>query len=518
VAIFTNMKKLAGIVLSLCMAFAAQAQTPTWSADVASIIYNKCSNCHHAGAIGPFPLMSYQDAFVQAAGIEGSVYDDKMPPWPPDPSYRRYAHERLLTADEKTKILDWVSNGAPEGDPNTAPAPPVYTDAWAIPTPDLTLKMPDYFSEAGSGEDMYKCFAIPTNITQDKFIKSIELIPGNRSIVHHVLVFQDASGDCLQLDANSPGPGYTNYGGAGSNNAKLVFAWVPGSEPYTLPNGFGIKLKANSALVFQIHYPAGTAGMLDSTRVNIKFADGTGTREVQISPPLNTASMVNGPLIIPANQVKTFYQEYTVPTKLTVFSVAPHMHLIGRSSKIYGVPPQGDTVKYINIPDWDFAWQGAYQFQYAQPVDAGTVLHSEVTYDNTVNNPYNPNNPPQNVTQGEGTEDEMILTYFAYTLYQPGDENILMDSTLLQTGIPQQLADLSVGFYPNPSENEVYIKLPNGSNNAFNLRLFSATGQLLYNQQITQSQWINTAMLPKGLYIAEVSNKTGRQVSKLVKY
>ena len=93
-----------------------------------------------------------------------------------------------------------------------------------------------------------------------------------------------------------------------------------------------------------------------------------------------------------------------------------------------------------------------------------------------------------------------------------------MDSTLLQTGIPQQLADLSVGFYPNPSENEVYIKLPNGSNNAFNLRLFSATGQLLYNQQITQSQWINTAMLPKGLYIAEVSNKTGRQVSKLVKY
>jgi hypothetical protein len=194
------------------------------------------------------------------------------------------------------------------------------------------------------------------------------------------------------------------------------------------------------------------------------------------------------------------------------------MHLIGRSTKIYGVPPQGDTVKYINIPDWDFAWQGAYQFQYAQPVDAGTVLHSEVTYDNTVNNPYNPNSPPQNVSQGEDTDDEMILTYFAYTLYQPGDENILMDSTLLQTGIPQQLADLSVGFYPNPSENEVYIKLPNGSNNAFNLRLFSATGQLLYNQQITQSQWINTAMLPKGLYIAEVSNKTGRQVSKLVKY
>jgi Secretion system C-terminal sorting domain/Copper type II ascorbate-dependent monooxygenase, N-terminal domain/Copper type II ascorbate-dependent monooxygenase, C-terminal domain len=511
------MKKFLCVIVCIAAYTVAVAQTPTWSANVASIIYNKCSNCHHAGAIGPFPLMSYQDAFIQAAGIDASVSAGNMPPWPPDPAYRRYAHERLLTPDEKNTLLDWVANGAPEGNPNTAPAPPVYSSAWEIPNPDLTLKMPDYFSEAVN-DDMYKCFAIPTNITQDKFIKSIELVPGNRSIVHHVLVFQDASGDCLQLDANSPGPGYTNYGGAGSNNAKLVFAWVPGSEPYTLPDGFGIKLTANSALVFQIHYPAGTTGMLDSTRVNIKFADGTDTREVLIASPLNNATMVNGPLFIAANQVKTFYQEYTVPAKLTIFSVAPHMHLIGRSTKIYGIPPQGDTVKYINIPDWDFAWQGAYQFQYAQPVDAGTVIHSEVTYDNTVNNPYNPNNPPQNVSQGEDTDDEMILTYFAYTIYQPGDENILMDSTLLQTSVPQQLADLSVSFYPNPSENEVYINLPNGSNNVFNLRFFSATGQLLYNQQITQSQWINTATLPKGLYIAEVSNKTGRQVSKLVKY
>lgn len=512
------MKKFLTLFVCIATYAVAVAQTPTWSANVASIVYNKCSNCHHEGSIGPFPLMSYQDAFVQAAGIDASVSVGNMPPWPPDPAFRRFAHERLLTPAEKTILLDWVAAGAPEGNPNTAPNPPVYTNAWEIPNPDLTVKMPDYFSEAVD-EDMYKCFAIPSNITQDRYIKSIEVIPGNRSIVHHVLIFQDDSGDCLQLDANSPGPGYTNYGGAGSSNANLIIGWVPGAVPYTAPNGFGIKLKANSALVLQVHYPAGTTGMLDSTRINITFTDNNSVRELFIAPVLNNGAMVNGPLAIPANQVKTFRQEYTSPYKATIFSVAPHMHLIGRSTKIFAMPPQGnDTIKIIDIPDWRFGWQGFYTFQYAQPIDIGTTIYSEVVYDNTVNNPYNPNNPPVFVGNGEGTSDEMILTYFAFAAYQPGDENILLDSTLLQTNIPQQLADLSVSFYPNPAENEVYIKLPNGSNGAFNLRLFSATGQLLYNQQITQSRWINTAALPKGLYIAEVSNKTGRQVSKLVKY
>ena len=511
------MKKLFITGLLFIGAFSlVKAQTPTWSANVATIMYNKCTSCHHAGAIGPFPLMTYQDAFVQASAIEGSVYDNKMPPWPPDPTYRRYAHERLLSPADKATILAWVGGGAPEGNPNTAPTPPVYTGQSDITNPDVSVRMPDYFSEASSF-DIYKCFAIPSGVTQDKFIKSIEIIPGNRSVVHHVLLFQDDSGDCLQLDANWPGAGYTNYGGAGSANAKLVYAWVPGSDPYTLPNGFGIKLKANSALVLQVHYPSGTAGQLDSTRVNIKFDNGSGIREVTIAPALNNSNMTNGPLIIPANQVKTFNQEYTVPAKVTVFSVAPHMHLIGRSTKIYAIPPQADTVNLINIRDWNFAWQGAYQFQYAQTFNAGTLLRSEITYDNTTNNPYNPNNPPQLVDNGEATTDEMILTYFAYAIYQPGDENILIDSTL--TSVPEQgVTNLGVSLFPNPLQNEVFIRVPDTKNDSFTLRLFDATGQILFSQQITQSQWVDVATLPGGIYIAEISNKTGRQVNKIIKY
>lgn len=513
------MKKFYPVVLLLFVTVVTKAQTaPTWSADVASIIYNKCANCHHAGAIGPFPLMSYQDAFIQAAGIDASVSAGNMPPWPPDPSYRRYAHERLLETDEKTKILDWIAAGAPEGNPNTAPAPPVFTDGWAIASPDITVKMPDYFSEAISS-DLYKCFAIPTNITQDKYIRSIEVIPGNRSVVHHVLIFQDNSGDCLALDAADPNPGYTNYGGAGSSNAKLVGGWVPGSTTYTLPNGFGIKLRANSALVLQVHYPAGTVGTLDSTRVNIKFTDGTNTREVFVAPILNhVVGMTNGPLNIPANEVKVFEEEFTLPVKATVFSVSPHMHLIGRNTKAYGVPPTGDTIKLINIPDWNFGWQGAYQFQYAQPMPEGTVIRGTATYDNTINNPYNPSNPPQDVNVGEATTDEMMITYFAYSYYQPGDENILMDSTLLQTGVPQQLANnLAVNIYPNPTSNGVYIDIPNDGGN-YNLTLYNQMGQAVLNRRLQTDDWFDITTIPAGIYTVSVLGAKGIYTQKLIKY
>jgi hypothetical protein len=514
------MKKLFSFCLLVMALATVKAQTaPTWSADVASIVYNKCSNCHHAGAIGPFPLMSYQDAFVQAAGIEGAVYDNKMPPWPPDPSYRRYAHERLLSPEEKTKILDWVSNGAPEGDPNTAPTPPVFSTAWEIANPSLSVVMPDYFSEAVS-DDIYKCFAIPTGLTEDKFIKSIEVIPGNRAVVHHVLIFQDQSGDCLALDAADPNPGYTNYGGAGSSNAKLVGGWAPGARPYSLPNGFGIKLKANSALVLQIHYPSGTAGSIDSTRVNFEFTDGTSVREVYVFPVLNhVISLVDGPLSIAANQVRTFTEEYTVPNKMTVFSVSPHMHLIGRDTKVYGLPPNnGDTLKLINIPDWNFGWQGAYQFQYAQPIEAGTLLRSINTYDNTVNNPYNPNNPPQEVSLGESTDEEMMLTFFAYSLYQPGDENILMDSTLLATSSPEiPQVKLGVSFYPNPATSNVFIDIPNDSD-SYTLNLYNQTGQMVLSRRLQQDGWFDIATLSAGVYIANVSSTKGTYTHKLVKY
>lgn len=517
------MKKLSLFILLALSVAAVKAQqsAPTWSDDVASIIFNKCSGCHHAGDIAPFSLMSYNDGYMQASAIEDAVSSGLMPPWPPDVNYRRFAHERLLSTNEKTKILAWVAAGAPEGNPANAPTPPVFSATnWDIPNPDLTLKIPDYNSQASS-TDIYRCFAIPTNIGVDKYITSVEVIPGNRSAVHHVLVYQDNTGAAITLDDNDPLPGYTNFGGTGVSGATLITGWVPGGGLSSLPSGFGIKLKANSAIVLQVHYPAGSAGQLDSTRINIKFSTGATPREMFMAPALNhMTSMTNGPISIPANSTKKYEEEYTLPANITGFSVAPHMHLIGRSMKVYAISPGTlDTVPLVNIPSWDFHWQGAYTFQYAEKFPTGTKIRAEAFYDNTANNPFNPSNPPQYVHVGEATTDEMMITYFSYALYQPGDENILLDSSLLNptSAQAQQAKELNVKMHPNPVNHDVYISLPD-ANDTYSMSIYNSVGQMVLSSQINGSNWHDVSSLTSGVYVVTIRNDKGSFTQKLVKY
>jgi hypothetical protein len=433
--------------------------TPTWSENVAGIIYQNCSGCHHAGGIAPFPLMGYADAQGSSAGIFFSVTNDLMPPWPADTTYQRYAHERVLSVSEKQQILDWLNGGMPYGNPANEPNPPVFSDGSQLSvTPSVSLRIPDY--TVTSPIDIYQCFVIPSGTTQDAFIKGFELLPGNRSIVHHVLVFQDTTGTCAALDAADPAPGYTSFGGVGSNNASLVAAWVPGSSPRMYPAGMGIPMKAGADLVLQIHYPSGVAGQLDSTRVNLVLDYTPGQRPLYISPVLDHGlTLTNGPLIIPPNQISTFYNQYTTPPlQYTILDVAPHMHLLGKSIQAFGLTSQGDTIPFIRINDWRFHWQGSYSFRKLIKVPPLTVLKGQASFDNTVNNPNNPNSPPQYVLLGEGTTDEMMLIYFTYTPYFPGDEDIIQDSTCwLHPLCYKYQKTAGLGVYPNPAEDNLYI-------------------------------------------------------------
>ncbi len=440
-----------------------KAQSPNWAQDIAPILYSNCTKCHHSGGLAPFALMTYNDAFAVQAGLQDAVVNKRMPPWPPDPSYVLHAHPKLLTQAEITSIDDWVNNGAPSGNLSLAPAPPVYTNASQIPNPDLSLVIPAY--TVGSTTDIYRCFPLPSGLTAQQFITSMEVIPGNPAIVHHVLVFADNAVTCLALDSADPGPGYTNFGGPGSNTAKLIGAWVPGAEPYTLPAGLGISLDSATTIIVQVHYPAGSLGMLDTTRMNFKLSP-PPMREVSIIPVLNHAStLVNGPLYIAANATKTFHEKYTLPAALDIslLSVAPHMHLIGRNFRSYAVTPSSDTIPFIRINNWDFRWQGNYAFQKVLKVPGGSTLHAFALYDNTSGNLFNPNTPPQPVSAGESTTDEMMLEYFFFLPYQAGDENIIQDSAAV-TGIDApplleliqspQLYDV----YPNPSGNVLTIR------------------------------------------------------------
>lgn len=512
------------LLLCFLLPYLSSGQT-TWSNSTANILYTHCTSCHHDGGIAPFSLMTFTDALQNSSDIEDVILSNEMPPWPPDAQYSRFAHERLLTSQERTDILDWISQGALSGDTTLAPIAPTYSGIAEISNPDLVSKMPTY--TVNTATDLYRCFVIPSGIGVNQYITQIEALPGDRSIVHHILVFEDSSSTPAQLDAADPGPGYTNFGGTGSNTSKLIGVWVPGQTSTPLPAGMGIKLTANTNIIIQIHYPGGTIGKTDSTEIRFKLTT-TPLREISIDPPLNHFQLDNGPLFIPANTTKTFTAHYQVPIDISVLAVGPHMHNIGRSITSFGVTPSQDTIPFIHIPHWDFHWQGTYSFRRVLHIPAGTILYSSAFYDNTSANHHNPNIPPQDVFLGEATTDEMMLVYFAYTYYLPGDENIIQDSTIL-TSTDEVLFDDIVSTpqlyapYPNPSKDYTNIHFLLAKKETVKISIYDINGKMVWieNNLAEKNAGYHTVMVPlngfaNGLYTISLETENYKRTKKLL--
>ncbi len=511
------------LFIPACLLLSLNIAAQTWADDVACIVYSHCAKCHSPGNIAPFSLMNYQEAYEARYAIQYAVTSRSMPPWPADPSFSRHAKERLLSDEEVALIDAWVNNDAPAGNLANAPAPPVFNGVEEIENPDLTVQIPTYTIPSILLNDLYRVFAIPINLPGDRFITGLEVIPGNRSVVHHVLVYQDDTGQALAQDAADPLPGYTAFGGIGVFGAELVGAWVPGGVPQFYPPNMGVKLSQNTALVLQIHYPAQSAGQVDSTRINLKLSDGS-LREVSLSPVLNhTTSMTNGPLQVMPNEVKTFHQEYTVLQQATLLGIAPHAHLICTSMTAFGVTALGDTIPLVHIPKWDFHWQGTYYFQQPLKIPPLTKLHGYATYDNTSQNPHNPNSPPQVVNLGEATTDEMMLFYFIYTSYQPGDENIVIDTsshtahhldcepstTISSVETPVHVLDFQV--FPNPAGD--FFNIEKSFDEVTYLRLTDFTGRVVLDKTFAgTTEQIVLANLMPGIYTASLFLENGQLV------
>lgn len=399
------------------------AQTPTWSDDVAKIIYGNCTKCHRPGGIGPFSLETYEEVSAMAAWVQQSIEQREMPPWTPDHTYKNYVHERVVSDSDISTFQNWVAAGTPSGDLRFAPPVPTYPSGSQLGTANLNLSIGSYMV-SGNG-DIYRNFEIPSGLSQAEYATAIEVVPGNSSIVHHVLVFSDST-------ANSINP--NSIGGTGSAASQLLYSWVPGAAPYFSPEGTGFRLPASTRIILQIHYAPGSAGQTDNTEINFKTST-TPLRKITVSPVLNQTNLENGPLVIPANTIQSFTESVTIPAKFTALYIFPHMHLLARNVISYGLKPvTGDTIRFVKIDDWDFHWQDNFAFANSVVLPVGTTLKATATYDNTSSNPENPNVPPQTVTLGEGTGDEMMLMFFAYMPFLPGDENLIMDKRVIPRG------------------------------------------------------------------------------------
>ncbi len=531
--------KLLGICLFLCI-YSKTFFAQTWADDIAPILYSNCTSCHHTGGLAPNSLMTYTDAFNYRFMIKNYVDANYMPPWPPDAQYKHLAHERVLSPSDKSKISQWVLGGGVQGNSANAPAQPTYTNtATQLTSIDYSAKMQNYM--VNTSTDLYRCFVINTNFATDKFAAEIEVKPGNPGIVHHVLVYEDTTALIKQKDSADAGAGYISFFGTGSNDSRLVGEWVPGTAPIKFPNMMGVRLRKNTRLILQIHYPAGTFLKLDSTRVNIKFAANTSTttfppfREVYLLPILSEGNLINGPLSIPPNVVKTFTASTTATVAatlpfnaLTMLSISPHMHLLGNKMKVFGIDADNmDTIPLINIPKWDFKWQGIYNFRNPIKVPINSTLIAQSAYDNTTNNNYNPNSPPIQVNQGESTSDEMMLVFAALTYYLPGDENIVIDNSPiagikdLQKDIVNSLQLYSV--YPNPTKNHAKLSYFAPDNYLAKAKIFSADGKLVKEWPLNIDKGygdinLNIEGFAKGQYFLNIETRSFTKTKQFIIY
>lgn len=519
------MKKFISIIVLWSLGQYLNAQNPTWENGIASIVYNNCTKCHNQNGIGPFPLESYAQALPYASNIKVAVNTKRMPPWPPDRAYSSFAHERILTSQQIQDIVDWVDAGSPSGDLSQAPTAPSF-GAYELSDYDIELKIPDF--QVNTTNDLYRCFVIPVNNASSRFIKDIEVIPGDRSIVHHVLVFQDPSNTPINLDNNDPGPGYTSFGSTGSNASKLISGWVPGSKTIRYPNQMGPKLDPQTNIVLQIHYPGGTFNGLDSTKIRIKYHP-TSVREVIIEPAINHFNLDNGPLFIPADSTKWFYAQYQVPQNytLSLLSLAPHMHLIGRKIKVWAETPAQDTIPLIKIDRWNFHWQGFYSYKNLLKIPGGSIIKAEALYDNTTANHHNPNSPPLPVSAGESTTDEMMIVYFTVSKYQNGDENISQEYPSSPVSIQEDPSSFIKGIqlldiYPNPASDFIYFNIITPNFGQMKYQIFDINGALILkgnqvlNQGFFQNQ-IDIHSLTSGSYTLEIEQNGTRKSKRFIK-
>lgn len=383
---------------------AVSAQGITFNKDIAPIVFQNCSGCHRPGEVGPMPLTNYAEVSAWGGMVKYVTANKIMPPWRPDPHYSRFADERRLTDKEIELIGRWVDDDMPEGDPAHLPPFPDFPTGSPLGEPDVVYTIPA-FTVPNNG-DVYHRVTIPSGFTSDKWINGVELVPDNRAIVHHMLLY------------------------VGQYMQNMIGGWVPGQRDRFLPNNMAYKVPAGSNLILEIHYAPGSMGQVDQSQIKFHFSPNQiNPRQVFIQPYINwITGLQNGPLRLQPGEVKTFNNSFNLSNNISVLGLSPHMHLIGRSMKVFSVHGS-DTIRLIDVPDWNFAWQGFYTPQKLIKIPSGSAIKAISTYDNTSNNPFNPSSPPQLVNAGESTYDEMLLCYFTFVNYQAGDENIWLTDT-----------------------------------------------------------------------------------------
>ena len=417
----------------------AQApQVPTFSKEVAPILYKNCTNCHRPGQIAPMSLLSYKEARPWAKSIATRVANATMPPWHADPAHGEFVNDRRLTENEKATLLAWASGGAPEGNVAELPPAPTYPSEWLMGQPDAVFSMQEEYPIPAGGTLDYKWFEIPTNLGEDKWIQAVEVRPGEPAVVHHVIAYmrgEAAAAPGAGAPAAGPRPMPPLTPAAGMNrpasapkpdreaveNDRPVKrnpgAWLggyaPGQAVRIYQAGTALKMPAGAVITLQIHYTATGKATRDRTRIAVKYAPAPPKTEVRV------AALQNQNFVLPAGTADTRVDaEMTLNQDMTLWSLLPHTHVRGRKWEVTATYPDGRSEVILSVPKYDFNWQTDYIFRQPLQLPKGTKIRTSAWYDNSTANKSNPD-PNKDVYWGDQTWEEMQFTAFTFSLNAP---------------------------------------------------------------------------------------------------
>ncbi len=424
-----------GLVLARGTAFEPQyAQkpetgVPTFAKDVAPILYKTCTECHRPGQIAPMSLLTYEEVRPWAKSIRDEVNDGTMPPWHADAPHGSFLNERRLTAAEKDIIAKWANGGAPKGDDKDLPKVPTFTEGWTVGKPDVVFEMETPYELPAEGTIQYEYFYLPTNFTEPKWVKSIEVRPGNREVVHHVLVSYRAQPDLQRTPVlrQSPSaripqertPGIRqNPPRQGMGPQRLLATYAPGTDAQVAPPGTAFRLEPGGVIELQIHYTTKGEKATDRTKVGLVFA--TEPPSLEVRP----GQFINGQFTLPAGADNVAVDaDVEFLQDATVWGIFPHTHLRGKKWEYKMILPDGTTKSILSVPNYDFNWQTYYMFKEPLKVTKGTKIISTAWYDNSAGNKSNPD-PKVDVKWGDQTWEEMQYTGVLFSPVAPATNPI----------------------------------------------------------------------------------------------
>ncbi len=427
----------------LLLAIAASLHAgPTFSEDIAPIIYKACAPCHRPGETAPFSLLNYRDVKSHARQIMAVTSSRYMPPWLPEPGYGNFEGERRLTDGQIRTIADWVRSGAPEGNPATEPAPPQFTTGWQLGIPDKIIEASKPFAMPASGADVFWNFIFAPELRATRYVRAVEIRVGSSRNIHHANVLLDRLGTSRRLES-TPGAGFAGMDVVVDRNpfdpdSHFLF-WKPGTVPYSEPDGFSWRLDPGNLLVLNTHIqPTGKPEKV-RPEIGLYFTDKPPTR----FPILLELEHDDALDIPPGDRDFVVSDDFKMPVDSDVLAIYPHAHYLGKLLEAYATLPDGQRKWLIRIPNWDLNWQAVYRYREPVFLPAGSIVSMRFHYDNSTANPRNPNSPPKRVRAGNQASDEMGHLWLQVLPRGRGDHRRTLQEALLRHRLEENPNDFS---------------------------------------------------------------------------